>query len=519
MMHLNFRKTPSLPKEGLLQKRGGFNTSYKLRRCVLSSENLSYFEGDDERGRIPVAVISSVHMSSMPDSQSGCATVFNVVCPNRIFVFSAPSTVEALDWVDTIQALIDERDKANHTVPSPPPAPASDQPAVGVRAWFSGLLTRSTPVGIADTPAPAAAAATSAMSRSLELPDAPDKRARAGSGIGDLLVSLPSRVSPKALGRWLVAFNSRHERASVNRMPMDAMCMDVPAEKIDAFAKLLQGDKCAAFRDECATFVATFQPSLDGDAFRAFVARITSDFKRDHLSALQAAHFTDDDEFYDVAETFLSQMVYRSAMRLFGQKDAALHERIQRLWFVTPAMLDVAPRYVEPHALVAAARELRVIDRLQAPRPILAALLRTCRRIYAAMNAADADRIKAATEKAGYAAGGASADDFVPLLTFVVIKSNVSQLASALNIVSSWRPPELLNGESGYYYVSCAMVASFLENATESSFSGLSKREFDDYMSMPLGNEARSFRHRWGALLPELAPEESEEWVLVDESE
>jgi hypothetical protein len=511
MLSLNFRKTPALPKEGVLMKRGGFNTSFKLRRCVLTAENISYFDGDCERGRIPVVAIQAVHLSSTPDRQSGSATVFDVVCANRTFVFTAANAVEALDWVDAIQALLDERTKQTS-----PPAPSPGQPVtVGVRGWFSSLLTRSTPVGL---DVPAVPSADAALSRSLELPDvAPEKRARAGSGIGDLLISLPSRVSPKALGRWLVAFNSRHERASVNRMPMDAMCLDVPADKIDAFAKLLQSDKCAVLRDKCATFVATFEPQLDGDAFRAFVAQLTSDCKRDHFAALQAAGFVDDDEFYDVAETFVSQLVYRSAMRLFGQKDAALHERIQRLWFVTPAMLDVAPRYVEPHALVAAARELRAIDRLQAPRPILAALLRTCRRIYAAMNAADADRIKAATEKAGYAAGGATADDFVPLLTFVVIKSNVGQLSSALNIVSGWRPPELLNGESGYYYVSCAMVAAFLENATAAVFSGVTPEEFASYMTMPVPAEARTFRHRWGALLPELEPAESEDWVLLDD--
>jgi hypothetical protein len=173
-------------------------------------------------------------------------------------------------------------------------------------------------------------------------------------------------------------------------------------------------------------------------------------------------------------------------MRLFGAKDASFHERLQRLWFVTPAMLDIPDRYVEPHALVAAARELRAIDRMHAPRAILAAFLRTCRRVYAAMNAADAERIQKASAAAGYVAGGAAADDFVPVLVFVVIKSNVERLTSALNIVSAWRPPELLNGEAGYYFVSCAMVAAYIESAEAAAFTGVTPDEFQRRMTGPV---------------------------------
>lgn len=488
---------------------------------------LRYFdEHNNERGRIPARAIEAVRMAPMPiDDDTGAPTIFHVVCPNRTFEFNAPSHVAAIEWVDAIQVHIDARANAANDVKTDENV-ANDKATEegtnsGLLRWLGGLVSKSSSAAASTSiPTPAAAPSVDDNSNNkLAVPTASSnvKRLRGSSGIGDVLLSLPTRLTPQALGRWLTVFNRRNERDSANRMPLDAMSLDIPIDKIGAFAAVLQEEKLNGPRNESAVFVATFRPTLDGSEFRAFVTKLVTDLRTNHESLLKHRHLADPDELYDIAETFLAQLVYRPSMLLFGAKDAAFHERLQRLWFVTPAMLDIPARYVEPHALVAAARELRAVDRLHAPRAILAAFLHTCRRIYAAMNAADAERIQKASAAAGYEAGGAAADDFVPVLAFVVIKSNVERLMSALNIVSAWRPPELLNGEAGYYFVSCAMVAAFIESADAAAFTGVTPEQFQHYMTDALTPEARSWRARWGAIAPQLEESEADEWVLLED--
>jgi hypothetical protein len=522
----------SCSKEGYLRKRGAIRTAYQLRRVMLTQEGeLRYFdEHNNERGRIPAKAIEAVRFAPMPiDDDTGAPTIFHVVCPNRTFEFNAPSHVAAIEWVDAIQEHINARaDAANaaanavktddnngHVSNDKAPEEVANS---GLLRWLGGLVSRSSASSSIPTPA-AAPSADDNSNNKLAVPAASSnvKRMRGSSGIGDVLLSLPTRLTPQALGRWLTVFNRRNERNSINRMPLDAMSLDIPIDKIGAFAAVLQDDKLSGPRNECAVFVATFQPTLEGSEFRAFVSKLVTELRTNHESLLKQRHLADPDELYDVAETFLAQLVYRPSMLLFGAKDAAFHERLQRLWFVTPSMLDIPERYVEPHALVAAARELRAVDRLHAPRAILAAFLRTCRRIYVAMNAADAERIQKASAAAGYEAGGAAADDFVPVLSFVIMKSNVERLTSALNIVSAWRPPELLNGEAGYYFVSCAMVAAFIESADATAFTGITREQFQSHMTDALPPEARSWRARWGAIAPQLEESEADEWVLLEE--
>jgi len=128
------------------------------------------------------------------------------------------------------------------------------------------------------------------------------------------------------------------------------------------------------------------------------------------------------------------------------------------------------------------------IDRARTPNDMLAALLLLSSQLFQGIRAADAARHDSSH------AAAAAADDFMPVLSFVVLKANPKKLASALTIIAEWRDQDQLAGQQGYYYVSFCVAVSFLLNSCVKT-SGLTEQQV-----VELRQQAQH-QHRWKSVI------------------
>ncbi|XP_058063671.1 rab5 GDP/GTP exchange factor [Anopheles bellator] len=152
--------------------------------------------------------------------------------------------------------------------------------------------------------------------------------------------------------------------------------------------------------------------------------------------------------------------------------DSYIHKRIRQLSWITAKHLMCSIDEVNSEVrelAYTAITELASVDSFLSPQEKLDCIVRCCRHIFSFL--------KKSVD------GPASADDFLPALIFVVLKSNPVRLHSNINFITRFsNASRLMSGEGGYCFTNLCCAISFIENITPESLS-LTQQEFDSLMA------------------------------------
>lgn len=173
------------------------------------------------------------------------------------------------------------------------------------------------------------------------------------------------------------------------------------------------------------------------------------------------------------AQSFSYRLLFCPPFTDDENKDTQIHSRIRQLNWITAKHLacnsinEVDERVRE--LVYCSISDLVAMDSFQSPPDKLECIVRCCRSIF--------NLLKHTT------GGPASADDFLPVFIFVVLKANPVRLHSNINFITRFaNANRLMSGEGGYYFTNLCCAISFIEDLTAESLS-MSQLEFDEQMS------------------------------------
>ncbi|XP_066466689.1 GTPase-activating protein and VPS9 domain-containing protein 1 isoform X3 [Tiliqua scincoides] len=137
-------------------------------------------------------------------------------------------------------------------------------------------------------------------------------------------------------------------------------------------------------------------------------------------------------------------------------RDQLLHDHIQRLSKVVTAnhkALQIPEVYLREAPWPSAQSEIRTISAYKTPRDKLQCVLRMCSTIMNLLSLANEDSVP-------------GADDFVPVLVFVLIKANPPCLLSTVQYISSFYA-SCLTGEESYWWMQFTAAVEFIKTIDE----------------------------------------------------
>nr|XP_060613395.1 GTPase-activating protein and VPS9 domain-containing protein 1 isoform X5 [Anolis sagrei ordinatus] len=137
-------------------------------------------------------------------------------------------------------------------------------------------------------------------------------------------------------------------------------------------------------------------------------------------------------------------------------RDQLLHDHIQRLSKVVTAnhkALQIPEVYLREAPWPSAQSEIHTISAYKTPRDKLQCVLRMCSTIMNLLSLANEDSVP-------------GADDFVPVLVFVLIKANPPCLLSTVQYISSFYA-NCLTGEESYWWMQFTAAVEFIKTIDE----------------------------------------------------
>ncbi|GFZ50888.1 Vacuolar protein sorting-associated protein 9a [Saitozyma sp. JCM 24511] len=148
------------------------------------------------------------------------------------------------------------------------------------------------------------------------------------------------------------------------------------------------------------------------------------------------------------------------------ERDAVFAQRVRLFGWVREKHLDVPEGEASQGFLGFAEQELLKINHYKAPRDKMICILNCCKVIFGLI-------------RHTMGAEATSADAFVPILIFVVLRANPDCMLSNVEYISRFRTASKLQGEAGYYLSSLMGAIAFIEAMDASSLSNITQDEFE----------------------------------------
>ncbi|TXT15750.1 hypothetical protein VHUM_00253 [Vanrija humicola] len=148
------------------------------------------------------------------------------------------------------------------------------------------------------------------------------------------------------------------------------------------------------------------------------------------------------------------------------ERDAVFEQRVRLFSWVRGYHLDVPENEATQGFLGFAEQELLKINHYKAPRDKMICILNCCKVIFGLIRHTSGS-------------DATSADAFVPILIFVVLRAAPENMLSNIEYISRFRNAEKLQGEAGYYLSSLQGAIQFIETMDASSLSNITQEEFE----------------------------------------
>ncbi|KAF3932228.1 hypothetical protein ABW20_dc0110505 [Dactylellina cionopaga] len=146
------------------------------------------------------------------------------------------------------------------------------------------------------------------------------------------------------------------------------------------------------------------------------------------------------------------------------ERDEILAQKVAIYGWVREEHLDIKPVGDGGRKfLTLAVQELLKINNYRAPRDKVICVLNCCKVIFGLLRHANSTQ---------------NADNFVPLLIYVVLRSNPEHLVSNIQYILRFRNPDKLGGEAGYYLSSLSGAIQFIEGLDRNSLT-IEDEEFE----------------------------------------
>lgn len=203
-------------------------------------------------------------------------------------------------------------------------------------------------------------------------------------------------------------------------------------------------------------------PDEQGPIIRSYLDEITGLMA--HHRAWAGATMEDIEIAAEAAEKYIMQKLYKFCFSTTPSdiaRDKALSMRFAELQFITFDHLDISTQHRDAQRVSLAIEELRQINTSKTPRGKMTRILNACKAIYSILNRA--------AQKGHVAPGGA--DEFLPLLNYVLLKANPSQLHSNVQFILRFRSPNKMITEAGYYFTHVESTITWLENVDASKLT------------------------------------------------
>lgn len=146
------------------------------------------------------------------------------------------------------------------------------------------------------------------------------------------------------------------------------------------------------------------------------------------------------------------------------ERDEVIAQKLRIYGWISEEHLDIKPIGEKGRKFLSLAQqELLKINTYRAPRDKVICVLNCCKVIFGFLKNAKADQ---------------SADAFVPLLIYTVLRARPEHLVSNVQYIWRFRNQDKLGGEAGYYMSSLMGVVTFIENLDRTNLT-VSDEEFE----------------------------------------